>query len=262
VERGSSLIGTAESCVGGVESMTFRESSMTGFIRVEGGPHLGLAPVEQPLPPRIALGVNESLERDDGPQPYAFAVYELQHQDGEAVYVFQKYVLGSLDDRPQAASATEALREDRLNEAIKSFYENPDYDIYTTRPTDRHEQVLVQVGHRRAQVDAGIASVIRELFRMGLDTIGSCQEQAKGEPFEGQAYVGFCRERDARRFYNILNSAGIEATFKPKKVKILSRRSPGGPLEDQLEVPSGNVMFSSCVIERVAEILRSESPSG
>jgi hypothetical protein len=150
--------------------------------------------------------------------------------------------------------------EDRLNDAINSFYENPNYNIYTTRPTDRHEQVLVQVGHRRAHVDTGIASVIRELFRLGLDTIGSCQEQAKGEPFEGQAYVGFCRERDASRFYDILSSAGIEAALKPKKLKILSRRSPGGPLEDQIEVPAGNVMFPSCDIERVAQLLQRETP--
>jgi hypothetical protein len=192
------------------------------------------------------LGVNERLERDDGSQPYAYAEYELQRQDGEPVYVFRAYL------RDQ--------NEDRLNEAIKSFYENPNYDIYTTRPTDRHQQVLVQVGHRCAHVDAGIASIIRELFRLGLDTIGSCQEQAMGEAFEGHAYVGFCREGDANRFYNLLRSSGIEATLKPKKLKILSRRSPGGPLEDQIEVPSGNVMFPSYEIERVAQLLQSETP--
>ncbi|MCI0632234.1 MAG: hypothetical protein L0Y44_16445 [Phycisphaerales bacterium] len=299
---------------------------MSALIRVEGGPHLGLIPVEPPLQATIALGVNEDLARDDGPQPYAYAIYEPQGQAAEPVYVFrafgrdhnqpfmvefvggpksgihalpqppatfgpqvrclltadgalhegsgpvggvaiyerrwvgraQKYVLASLDDNPQSAThATQVAGEDRLENAIKGFYETPNYDIYTTKPTDRHQQVLVHLGHRRAHVDAGIASVIRELFRLGLDTIGSCQEQAKGEPFEGQAYIGFCRERDARRFYNILTSGGINATFKPKKLKIVTRRSTDEPPEDQI-VPSGNVMFPSCQIERITQLLRSE----
>jgi hypothetical protein len=61
--------------------------------------------------------------------------------------------------------------------------------------------------------------VIRELFWLGLDTIGSCQEQAKGETFEGQAYVGFYSEPDARRFHGILSSAGIEATQRTKTLR-------------------------------------------
>lgn len=299
---------------------------MAAFVRLEGGPHLGLLPVEPPLQTSIALGVNEGLARDDGAQPYAYAIYALERQAGEPVYVFrayrraedqpflvefvggpksgihplpqppatsgpqfrcllnsdgslhegigpvggvavyerrwvgglQKYVFVSVGDSPQSvANVAQFVREDRLEDAIKSFYENPNYDIYTTKPTDRHQQVLVQLGHRRAHVDAGIASIIRELFRLGLDTIGSCQEQAMGEPFEGQAYVGFCRERDASRFYAILNSGGVEATFKPKKLKIVTRRSADAP-EDLIEVPSGNVMFPSSQIERITELLRNE----
>jgi hypothetical protein len=175
----------------------------------------------------------------------------------------QKYAFACLDDAPQSiADATEFLREDRLDKAINNFYENPNYDIYTMKPTGRHEQVLVQVGHRRANVDVGIASVIRELFRIGLDTIGSCQERPKGETFAGQAYVAFYRERDATRFYNILCSAGIEATIKPKSMKISGRRSADGPPEDEFEVPSGNVMFPSCEIERATQFLRCEMHAG
>ena len=301
---------------------------MAALVRVEGGPHLGLLPVEPPLGTSIALGVNEDLERDDGPQPYAYAVYALDSQAVEPVYVFrayrraqdqpfmvefvggpksgihplpqppatfgpqircllnpdgslhegmgpvgsvaiyerhwvgkvQKYVFASPHHSPQqVAATTKSVPEDRLEDAIKSFYKNPNYDIYTTKPTDRHQQVLVHVGHRRAHVDVGIASVIRELFRLGLDTIGSCQEGAAGEPFEGQAYVGFCRERDAKRFYNILTAGGIEATFKPKTLKITTRQTSDAP-PDQIDVPSGNVMFPSCQIERITELLRGEMP--
>lgn len=232
---------------------------MAEFVRVEGGPHLGLIPVEPPLQPSIALGVNEDLARDDGPQPYAYAIYALERQAAELVYVFRAY--RRAQNQPFVANTAQCAAEDRLEDAIKGFYENPNYDIYTTKPTDRHEQVRVQVGHRRAHVDAGIASVIRELFRLGLDTIGSCQEGAKGEPFEGQAYVGFCRERDARRFYNILTSGGIESTFKPKKLKIVTRRAPDAPPEDQI-VPSGNVMFPSSEIERISQLLQSEISEG
>jgi len=301
---------------------------MAVLIRLEGGPHLGLLAVEPPLQATISLGVNEDLQRDDGGQPYAYAVYALDRQDVEPVYVFraykragdqpflvefiggpksgihplpqppatygpqvrcilkpdgslhegigpagsaaiyerrwhggeQKYVFAALVDTVQSAAlATKPIPEDRLEEAIKSFYENPNYDIYTTKPTDRHAQVLVQVGHRRAHVDVGIASVIRELFRLGLDTIGSCQEGDKGEPFEGQAYIGFCRERDARHFYNILAAGGIEATFKPKRLMITNRRSADSPPEDLIEVPAGNVMFPSYQIERITELLRGEA---
>jgi hypothetical protein len=300
---------------------------MAALVRLEGGPHLGLIAVEPPLQASIALGVNDGLERDDGPQPYAYAVYARESLAVEPVYVFrayrraqdqpflvefvggpksgihplpqppatfgpqvrcllkpdgtlhegvgpvgseaiyerrwvgrvQKYVFASPDHSPQSiAPATDSVGEDRLEDAIKSFYDNPNYDIYTTKPTDRHQQVLVQVGHRRAHVDVGIVSIIRELFRLGLDTIGSCQEGAKGEPFEGQAYVGFCRERDAKRFYNMLTSGGIAATFKAKKLKIVTRGRSDAPAE-HIEVPSGNVMFPSCDIERVAELLRSET---
>jgi hypothetical protein len=303
---------------------------MAAFVRVEGGPHLGLLPLEPPLQATISLGVNEDLQRDDGQEPYAYAIYALESQGAEAVYVFraysraldqpfmvefvggpkagihalpqppatfgphvrcplnedgslhegngpvgsvaiyerrwagraQKYVFSSLDNGSQTvADAAKLVSEDRLEDAIKNFYENPNYDIYTTKPTDRHEQVLVQLGHRRAYVDVGIASVIRELFRLGLDTIGSCQEGAKGEPFEGQAYVGFCRQRDARRFHDILTSSGIEATFKPKKLMILNRRTPDAPREDLIEVSAGNVLFPTCRIERITELLRSEIPT-
>jgi hypothetical protein len=62
---------------------------MTGFIRVEGGPHLGLTPVEPPLHPTIALGVNVRLERDDAPEPYAYAIYKLKRQADRFLY-FQR----------------------------------------------------------------------------------------------------------------------------------------------------------------------------
>ena len=241
---------------------------MADLVRVEGGPHVGLTPVQSPLQPTIALGVNESLERDDGPAPYAYAIYDLKRQGDEPVYVFRAY--GRLQEHhgviqpvshsrsPVTANATVALHEKRIEEAIQNFYENPDYDIYTTRPTDQHEQVFVQVGHRRAHVDVAIADLIRELFRLGMDTIGSCQGRPKGQSLDEEAYIAFVRERDARRFYEILTSAGIEATGKPTRLKILTRQTADGPPADQIEVPGGNVMFPASAIDRITQRLQAE----
>jgi hypothetical protein len=227
-------------------------------VEFVGGPKSGNHYRPQPpaiYGPQVRCNLKPDGSLHDGIGPVgSVAIYERRLVDGE-----QKYVFAALVDTGQSgAQATKLVPEDRLEEAIKGFYENPNYDIYTTKPTDRHQQMLVHVGHRRAYVDVGIAGVIRELFRLGLDTIGSCQEGAKGEPFEGQAYIGFCRERDARHFYNILAAGGIEATFKPKRLMITNRRSADSPPEDLIEVPSGNVMFPSYQIERITELLQSE----
>jgi hypothetical protein len=241
---------------------------MVVLVRVEGGPHVGLASVQSPLQPMITLGVNQSLERDDGPAPYAYAIYDLKREGDELLYVFRSYararqqpdvaesVAGPIV--PPTADSTATLFEKRIDEAIQNFYENPNYDIYTTRPTDQHEQVFVQVGHRRAHVDTGIADLISELFRLGMDTIGSCQGRPKGQSLDEEAYIAFVRERDARRFYEILTSAGIEATGKPTRLIILTRQMVEGPTTDQIEVPGGNVMFPATAIDRITQLLQSE----
>ena len=59
------------------------------------------------------------------------------------------------------AAATGFVRKDRLEDAIKSLYENPNYDIYTTKPTERHEQVLV---HRWPSSRTCRLLVLRALF--------------------------------------------------------------------------------------------------
>ena len=43
-----------------------------------------------------------------------------------------------------------------------------------------HKQVLVQVDDMKAEIDAGIAPLIRELWKAGIRTFNSCQENKPG----------------------------------------------------------------------------------
>jgi hypothetical protein len=298
---------------------------MGAFIRIEGGPHLGIFPVESHPPKVIALGVSEQLERDDGPNPCAFAMYELIQQGEELVYAFRsymrpnrqpfmvefvggprqgihpmpqpavtfgpfvrcplkpdgtvhewigpvggvavyerasdvgpgKYFFQSVDTSAEAiAAVTEAVMEQCIDEAIHHFYSHPKSQADPTQSAEGRKQVLVEVGHRRARVDAGIAEVIRELFRLGLDTRSSSQEIPSPEKFAGQAYVAFHRARDAKRFYELLRGANIEATLEETTISISARRSADSPREDQVEIPSGKVMFAASQIDETARLLR------
>jgi hypothetical protein len=69
----------------------------------------------------------------------------------------------------------------------------------------KHRQVHIERGNRRAVVDAELASVILELWRLGIDTGMSCQDN------QGRVLIEFPGDSDAGKFLNMLAAAGPDA---------------------------------------------------
>jgi hypothetical protein len=63
----------------------------------------------------------------------------------------------------------------------------------------RHRQVSVQVGPWQADVDEGIAPLIRELRRAGVETLKSCQQNKRG-----RVWLCFPAACEAERFLNLV----------------------------------------------------------
>lgn len=225
-------------------------------IRFVGGPAAGVATAPQPAQyldaeQRIYLSMDGTVYRGEG-DPAAVAVYERREERGELVYALRE-----IDDSPDAVrAAVESVNERKLTEAINNFYASPDYDIYSIKPTGEHVQVPVEVGHRRGHVDEKIAPLVTEVWRLGLDTIGSCQSRPAGSTNEGKAYLGFPRMMDARFFHERLTGAGIPATFVEKKFKIARRQTPDAPAEESVEFDAANVLFAPDDIDRIVAVLR------
>lgn len=62
-----------------------------------------------------------------------------------------------------------------------------------------HKQVRVQVNDEVAKIDQGIAPLIRELWRAGIETVNSCQENKPGI-----MWIEFLTPQDANRFLQIV----------------------------------------------------------
>lgn len=184
--------------------------------------------------------------------PVSVAIYERREEGGRFFYI-----LRAIDSSPETVrAAVEAVNEQRLTAAINRFYASPNDDIYSMKPTGEHAQVPIEVGHRRGNVDEKIAPLIAEVWRVGLDTIGSCQDRPAGSPHEGMAYIGFPRMQDARAFHSRVSEAGIPATFVENKFKVALRQSPDAPNEETFEFDAANVLFDPNDIDRIVEAFR------
>jgi hypothetical protein len=62
-----------------------------------------------------------------------------------------------------------------------------------------HKTVKVQVGDREADIDEQIAPLIEEVWKAGIETVGSCQESRPGINC-----VGFATAADAEKFLDIV----------------------------------------------------------
>jgi hypothetical protein len=62
-----------------------------------------------------------------------------------------------------------------------------------------HKQVLIGWRGRYAEVDEELAPLIQAIWRAGIDTINSCQENQPGI-----AWIEFATARDAQRFLNLV----------------------------------------------------------
>jgi hypothetical protein len=220
------------------------------------GPFAGVHDIPQVGPEvYVPLISDHTLFRGVG-NPAAVAIYTLTELGGKWCYR-----LSRIDDSPRAVGdAIAGVNEQRLAIAIRNFYLSPDYDIYSMKPTGDHTQVPVQVGWRRGHVDEGIAELISETWRLGLDTVGSCQSRPAGDKFAGMAYVGFFRCTDAECFHDWLVAAGIQSTLKEVKGSIARTAGPDGRTEEIIEYTNANVLFAPSCIDQISALVRQKTP--
>lgn len=64
---------------------------------------------------------------------------------------------------------------------------------------EKHKQVKVRVGKRKADIDEGIVPLIEELWKAGIETSVSCQQNR-----EGLVWIQFLDADEARKFLKII----------------------------------------------------------
>lgn len=64
---------------------------------------------------------------------------------------------------------------------------------------EKHKQVKVRVGKRKADIDEGIVPLIEELWKAGIETTLSCQQN-----LEGLVWIQFLDADEARKFLKII----------------------------------------------------------
>ena len=229
-------------------------------VEFTGGPCQGIVPFPQPDPvlsPELRFGLGQDGKPFDGKEvPNAVAVYERGHDGTKCHYCLKEIDLSSEALEP----LIEEINERRLTEAINNFYVQPNYESYSIKPTGEHTQVAIEVGHRRGQVDEKIAPLIAEVWCLGLDTTGSCQQRPIGTPNDGKAYIAFPRLRHARFFHDCLVRAHIPSEFVEKKFRIAHHRNPQEEASEVIEFDCANILFEHDAISVIVELLRRTAP--
>lgn len=240
--------------------------TFNGFRMVQGdkfllefvdGPCIGASPVTgrpaQFSPPTIEAPLTEdgSVFSGEG-DVKSVAVYERRQHEGRLVYFLDR-----IENTPEAVAEMQAQMDEHIiSGAINQFYEKPDYDIYSIKPTGEHVQVPVEVGHRKAHVDELMAGIVTAIWQLDMDTIGSCQQRPAGSPNEGKAYVAFIRRRDAKRVCELLQEAGIEHTYQDKEFGV-GRQMEDGTKTAAKAFPAGTILFATDDIAKVDAVLAS-----
>ncbi len=239
---------TAEQSVNYV-FLRFERPNKTPFeVEFADGPYQGTQFCSQP--PHfhkgevlIPLTEQGCVFRGDG-QPSSVAVYRAKTTSGK-----WRFHLDRIEDSGENLERIRAeINEQRALQAISRFYLSPDCSIYSNPPTDEHHQVFIECGDRRACVDEGIAPLIQAIWKLGLETLGSCQERPSGK-----AYVGFPLGKQGGLFHKKLIEAGIDSQCEQKKFSIRNRDSG-----ETIEIDAANVMFSPEDIPRIVKVV---SPS-
>lgn len=121
----------------------------------------------------------------------------------------------------------------------------------------RHPQVsLEHPDGGTLPVDRGIAPLVRELWRVGAPTTGSCQELNPGE-----AWVAFATVEDAERMATLVGPSAqvVEVAYETEDVRKRARAlAAADPHNTYAE---GAVLFPSRLISRVARRIRRETGS-
>jgi len=145
---------------------------------------------------------------------------------------------------------------DALLEAIDGFYENPNYEIYSMKP-GRHDEVPVaqQNGHRKANVDKALATLIPAIWKREWETGGSCQELAEGKK-SGWAYIAFSLPEQGHEFESMLKEAGIDVDTEEKPWKLAQKDATGNVCRELSSITL-NVYFKPDDINRITLLLSS-----
>jgi hypothetical protein len=174
--------------------------------------------------------------------------YELRgvDQTGTAIYVFTAFI----DNRTV---------EDKALEVIYRFYAKPDYSLYTSKPptADSHEQVDIRDGNRRASVDCEIVQIIKECWKHGWETLGSCQERPPEWKRPGMAYIWFPIAMHGQEFAKALADAGIDHIAAKEKEWGFGKRNKQGETTERVTCPGRKVFFHKRDFGRIAEALNS-----
>lgn len=224
-------------------------------IQFYDGPLEGLKPSPQPArywQAELHIPLNKSEEPpESGPVKVdAVAVYHRCERAGTWGYAFKEIVTSG----PLIEEVAEELCGQYVRRAMDQFYKSPDHSIYTIKP-GLHKEVPLQVGKRRASVDELMAPLIKELWRLDLDTLGSCQERPAGSPNEGLAYVAFPAWKQGLAVHNMLAQGGVEVSYKLKTGK-LGNSTEDGATRRIVEVTMANVFLPTSNIAKATELLR------
>lgn len=131
--------------------------------------------------------------------------------------------------------------EQMTRDALEDLYAGRAKFDYRGGDLDSHETIELAVGYRRAKIDVEIAPMIAALWRVGMDTINSCQSRPESFGNAGWAYVEFARRHHAKFFIHCLKAEGIETKYKDTEWS-------GGRL------PAGRVTFPPQHIEKLTAL--------
>lgn len=228
--------------------LTIRRPNDQPFpVEFVGGPADGIVPLSGPIqygPEEFPVPLTVEMKPlKDGGEIVALAIYGRRQTDGKWRYHF----LRTETSGPLLKEVKAQTAKRRLKQAMNAFYRSPNYSIYTVKPTDEHPQVQIQVGHRSASVDERLGPMLQEVWRLGLDTLGSCQETKLGK-----AWIGFPIADEGDAFHCVLTRAAIPSTTERRIGHIAHSDRP----DEKIEFEQVIVSFASADIERITNHVR------
>ncbi len=234
---------------GGYQFVRFERLDKEPFeVEFADGPNQGTHPC--PQPPNfhtkelfIPLTAKGTVFQGDG-EPAAVAVYRSKLSDGK-----WRFHLDRIEESGESVEKARArVKERKALEAIGMSYRSPDDSIYSEPPSEEHPRVLVEHGARKAHLDEQIAPLVRAIWQLGLETLGSCQADPSG-----RAYVGFPLVRQGKLFQKMLVKVGVDSQYEQETLTI---RNPDSG--ETVEIDAAKVLFSP---DDMAKITAAIAPS-
>ena len=205
------------------------------------GPNQGTHPCPQPANFHtkelfVPLTAEGTVFTGEG-EPVAVAVYRSKQSDGK-----WRFHLDRTEESGESVEKARArVKERKAIQAIRQSYLSPEDPIYSEPPSEEHPGVLVEQGPRKAYVDEQIALLVRAIWQLGLETLGSCQADPSG-----RAYIGFPLVKHGKALHKMLVAAGVDAEYESESITI---RDPDSG--ETIEVDAAKVLFSPDDIARI-----------